>query len=656
LKNRPFHSALSLIATGLLLLTDAASGQENLRADSLKTVYEQAESDLAKAQLADDICLAYYETSLDSSLKYAKLAANFAEAAQDLRLLAQAHNHIGISYLNKSNLMNALSHFQKSYELFHGIGDKEGEAKLVNNLGVIYTETQDYNRAKDKYEISWRLNDELGKWIPASNSLYNISGSHFLLKNYEESLKYADQLRAYQKLHPEATSPAPLYADLFEHRGMLDSARYYLEISLEEQKTRGDLMNLCLNVLSLSRVKLKQGDAQGAENTLNDIYPIITQNEMLEMEFSYLNLKAEILAAMGKHSTAYQYQKQALDLNDSIDHLNQMNMINDMSAKYETDRMESQITEQQGIIESKQIWLAAIIIVAIVLVCGLFGVIYTLRRNRRLNELLKMQNLQINHQRQKIISSINYAKRIQQSTLPKEHDFKKLFKDSFIYFKPKDIISGDFYAYQQIENKIYVAAVDCTGHGVPGAFMSLIANSKLNKVVNELGERDPGRILTSLHKEIQLALNQESSEDHAMDGVEMSLCAIDTTNHVIEYAGAGSSIFIVRDGNIHEYKGNFSGLGGVDYTWKKDHLAQVYQTQLIKFDNNDMLYLFSDGIYDQIGGVEQKKLNKKLFKEHILRLSQGAFENAVTGCEKFISDWRKHHQQTDDMMLIGIKL
>ncbi len=279
-----------------------------------------------------------------------------------------------------------------------------------------------------------------------------------------------------------------------------------------------------------------------------------------------------------------------------------------------------------------------------------------LRKNRRLNRILKGKNLQISHQRQKIISSINYAKRIQQSTLPKENEFKKLFKESFIYFKPKDIISGDFYAYQQIDQKIYVAAVDCTGHGVPGAFMSLIANSKLNKVVNELGERDPGRILACLHKEIQSALHQEDGEEHTMDGVEMSLCAIDLENCKIEFAGAGSSIFIVKKGMIHEYKGNFNGLGGVDHQWSSGHNSQVFVTQTIHYESEDLLYLFSDGIHDQIGGSDLKKLNKALFKEHLLNISQSALDTASQGCEKFINDWRKNQQQTDDMMLIGIRL
>jgi serine phosphatase RsbU (regulator of sigma subunit) len=279
-----------------------------------------------------------------------------------------------------------------------------------------------------------------------------------------------------------------------------------------------------------------------------------------------------------------------------------------------------------------------------------------LRKNRRLNSLLKLQNNQINIQRQKIISSINYAKRIQQSTLPKEHEFKKLFKDSFIYFKPKDIISGDFYAYQQIGRKIYVAAVDCTGHGVPGAFMSLIANAKLNKVVNEMGERDPGRILDCMHREIQHALHQEKGQEHTMDGVEMSLCAIDCDQNSIEFAGAGSSIFIVRNGKILEIKGDYTGLGGVDYIWAKKGKALEFTTRNIQYQPGDQLYMFSDGIHDQIGGEEKKKLNKTKFKEHIIHLSGAAFDQAVAKCEQFVAEWRNSHQQTDDMMLIGIKL
>jgi len=632
------------------------SGQTNSKIDSLNTVFQLSEHDSSRARVADDICYEFYTLSIDSSLKYAKISGKYAVQAGDLRLVAQSHNSQGVCYLNKSSLMNALDHFQKAYDLYHQIGDKKGEAKILNNLGVIYSETEDYVRATEKYEISFKLNDELGHWVNASNALYNISGSHFQMKNYDLAEKFADDLRKYRELHPTAISPDPLFADIFEQRGQLDSARVYLERSLRGQQISGDLYNWTVAIISLAEVVMKQGDATEAEKLLKKAEQPIRENGIIDAEFAMLVLKADIAHALGKSGEAFAYHKSALELRDSIDHMNQMNMINDMNTKYETDRMESQISDQKHIIESKQTWIVAIMMVAALLVLGLVAVILILRRNRRLNSLLKLQNNQINVQRQKIISSINYAKRIQQSTLPKEHDFKKLFKDSFIYFKPKDIISGDFYAYQQIGHKIYVAAVDCTGHGVPGAFMSLIANAKLNKVVNEMGERDPGRILSCMHREIQAALHQEQGAEHTMDGVEMSLCAIDYSRNVIEFAGAGSSIFLVRNGQMFEYKGDYSGLGGMDYTWTKGGENFNYITKEISYSTDDQLYMFSDGIHDQIGGAELKKLNKAKFKEHILKLSTEAYDQAVQHCEQFISDWRKNHQQTDDMMLIGIKL
>lgn len=630
--------------------------QTSVRADSLRHAFYNSHTDTTRGRLANDLSFEFYNLSVDSSLKYSNIMARCGMDAGDLKMVAQAHNFQGICYLNKASLMMALDHFQQAYELFRMAGDRRGEAKMLNNLGVIYTETQDYGRAKEKYEISYQLNSELGIWETASTALYNISGSYFSMKEYERSLEYAHKLRDFHKIHPNTLSPHQLYGDIFEQQGKLDSARYFTQLALEEQELKGDIFNWSMCVINLARIVLAQGQPEEAERILNRAEKAIRENELMDAEFKYLNLKAKIYAKLGLYKASFEFQQTALALNDSIEHMNQMNMINDMNTKYETDRMEFRIKEQDGIIESKQVWLAMVMLVALLLVIGLFSVIYTLRKNSRLTLLLKDQNLQINHQRQKIISSINYAKKIQQSTLPKEQDFKKLFKDSFIYFKPKDIISGDFYAYQQIEKKVYVAAVDCTGHGVPGAFMSLIANAKLNKVVNEIGERDPGKILTKMHREIQLSLNQENGDDHTMDGVEMSLCAIDLETQTIEFAGAGSSIFIASGGELYEYKGNFHGLGGADYSWKRDVNPQLFTTQTISYHKEDLLYLFSDGMHDQIGGTELKKLNKNLFKKHLLSISASALENAAQGCEKFVSDWRKNHQQTDDMMLIGIRL
>lgn len=643
----------------LILLTSLtgvkANAQSNWITDSLKTALSIADADTMRARIANEIALEYYGLSLDSSMRYGILCGEFAEKAGDLVMMAQSQNTQGVCFLNQSSLMNALDHFQMAYELYKRAGDRRGEAKMLNNLGVIYTSTQDYRRAVEKYEASRKLNLELGISEAASNAIYNLSLSHFLLEDYPKAWEYANELKAFHASHPGSIGPWPLYGDLFERENRLDSARFYMEKSLFEQKLHGDLYNWSLSVVNLSRVVMKQGEPTAALEILEQASDIIHENGMIDAEYSYLVTKSEIYNAMGLHKEAYDFQKKAIAMDDSIDHMNQMNMINDMNTKYETDRMESEISAQQSIIENKQVWLASSMVVGVLLIIGLAGAFYMLKRNRRLNSLLKLQNSQISTQRQKIISSINYAKRIQQSTLPKEQDFRKLFRDSFIYFKPKDIISGDFYAYQQIGNRIYVAAVDCTGHGVPGAFMSLIANAKLNKVVNEMGERDPGRILTALHREIQSALHQEGHDGQSMDGMEMSLCAIDKFKRTIEFAGAGSSIFIARKGEMTEYKGHIAGIGGMDYTWQNGH-AHHYTTQKIEFEENDVLYLFSDGIHDQIGGAEMKKLNKSRFREHLRSLSSAALDNAVQRCEKFVSDWRMNAQQTDDIMLIGIRL
>jgi len=655
ISNRFAYTCL-LHITLLINTVITADAQTNPKIDSLKLELSLSKSDSAKARLADDICYEFYNLSIDSSLNYARISGNYALQANDKKWLAQSYNSLGVCYLNKSSLMNALDYFQKSYELYHQIGDKKGEAKILNNLGVIYSETQDFARAKEKYEISFRINNELGHWVNASNALYNISSSYLQLKNNQLAKKFADDLMAYRELHPTAISADLLYAEIFQKEGQLDSARFYFERSLSGQQISGDLYNWTAAVISLGEIMLEQGETEKALSTLVQVEQLIQENGFIDLEYEMLTLKAKIANAMGQNELAFIQHKKALELRDSIDRLNQMNMINDMNTKYETDRMESKISEQKHIIEGKQTWIINILVVSVFLVIGLVVVIMVLRRNRRLNSLLKLQNNQINHQRQKIISSINYARRIQQSTLPKEHEFKKLFKDSFIYFKPKDIISGDFYAYQQLGQKIYVAAVDCTGHGVPGAFMSLIANAKLNKVVNEMGERDPGRILDCMHREIQLSLHQEKGEDHAMDGVEMSLCAIDFENNNIEFAGAGSSIYIVRNGQVREIKGDYTGLGGMDYIWANTGQPIEFTTRHIQYQEGDQLYMFSDGIHDQIGGMEKKKLNKTKFKEHIISLSGAAFDQAVGRCEQFISDWRNNQLQTDDMMLIGIKL
>ena len=596
----------------------------------------------------------YLDFKADSTEYFANKAIEIAQRHDDFASIGQGYNSIGIGYLNQAKTLRALDFFHLAYEYYIKAGDKEGQAKMLNNLGVIYSQTENYPKAIENFVKAYDLGVEIENPIQTSYALHNLAADYSEINETDKALIYAYKLESLNKQYPTSLSANGVLADIFFKLNKLDSASYYMQQLLIGIKKENDMYYWAASHLTHAEILLKSGKISEANREINKVEGDIEENNFSDLKVSMYKLKSEYFDATQDFKKALTNFKNYSELKDSLASDNKQNFIHEVSARYETDRMEEQLEEQSQVIKNNRIMVISTLAVAISLLFGLFSVIYSLRKNKKLGRLLELKNEEINAQRHKIISSINYAQRIQQSALPKEYEFNKLFLDSFIYFKPKDIISGDFYAYQVIDQKIYIAAVDCTGHGVPGAFMSLIANAKLNKILNELGERDPGKILNLMHDEIQRALNQNENGDHTQDGLEMSICAIDREKKEIAFSGAGSPIILCSNGQCNEYKGSYHGLGGSEIMLGAHVLN--FKTSYINYHENDFLFLFSDGIADQLGGPDRKKLNKTKFNNLLSEISINKFDSAKNHCESYLQNWKIAEPQTDDMMLIGIRL
>lgn len=269
----------------------------------------------------------------------------------------------------------------------------------------------------------------------------------------------------------------------------------------------------------------------------------------------------------------------------------------------------------------------------------------------RFNKVKKRTYLLLKDKNKKITDSINYASRIQESILPSDAEIKKQLPQSFVFFKPRDVVSGDFYWLSAIKDKIIIACVDCTGHGVPGAFMSLIGNTLLNEIVNEKEIIDPSLILKRLHIEIVKALHQNSDRVQNKDGMEMSLCVIDNKANVIEFAGAMNPLYIVTDNVVNVIKPDMKGIGGENSTSKEIE----FTNQTIQIQKNMLVYLFTDGYMDQFGGPENKKFNIPNFKKMLIEIQFLEMEKQKEILEETIQKWKGNYRQIDDMLVIGIR-
>jgi serine phosphatase RsbU (regulator of sigma subunit) len=254
----------------------------------------------------------------------------------------------------------------------------------------------------------------------------------------------------------------------------------------------------------------------------------------------------------------------------------------------------------------------------------------------------------------KIEDSINYAERIQSSILPGIKQIQEYFPKCFIYYKPRDVISGDFpWFFPKSKELVYIAAVDCTGHGVPGALLSFVGYFLLNNIVDHDRVYTAGEILDSLHEGVRRTLKQENDEADARDGMDIAFCRIDKVSKEIQYAGAHRPLYLLRNGELIEFKGDRKAIGGIPSRRREE---QLFTNHIISYQSGDKFFFFTDGMPDQLGGTENKKYSPQRIRDAISD-QQGFTMNQYRNF--FIQDfenWMKNSKQIDDVLLIGIEL
>lgn len=306
---------------------------------------------------------------------------------------------------------------------------------------------------------------------------------------------------------------------------------------------------------------------------------------------------------------------------------------------------------------------AYFIYVAVVLLLLLLLYRYRTRNLRIANQILREKELaskEISRQKEElalknrnITDSINYAKRIQMALMPNENVFSRFFSDSFIYYKPKDIVSGDFYWINEKNDKIFFAVADCTGHGVPGAFMSIIGFELLRNIIFTQKLEEPASILNQLNSDFTAVFHDGGKYGQEMtfrDGMDLGFCVIDKKNSILEFAGAFLPLYLIRNNSIIEIKGNRSSIGLIDEKEK-----DLFSNHRIRLEKNDVIYLFSDGYADQFGGEKGKKFKYRRFRYLLLNIHTLPMEKQKELLDQSMAQWMKGCEQVDDILIIGLK-
>ncbi|MCD4835049.1 MAG: SpoIIE family protein phosphatase [Bacteroidales bacterium] len=534
---------------------------------------------------------------------------------------SENNTQLELEFLNKAAFLcwnnqlynKAVDHFNRVIELNKQSGNLNGIMLSSNYVGMIYDEIQDYNSAityfKKGLEISRNLNNNKN----ITSSLINISQTYQQLTNYDESNKWALEGVELAKEINDLKLIRSFYGILANNYQSLGDSKKSIEYfdlfaSIDKYLKKEEIKDI--KQQSKSEVKKAQ---QEKEETKQEL--VEQTDKLLETESS-----------LAKVEEVSHEQKMQLDLQES--------KIREQAAQLKFERL----------VRNFLIW-------GFIAILIFFGVLVILYRK------IKTQKTQIEEQRdtldlqnQKINASIQYAQNIQRAILPVRNQIKNLF-ESFIIYRPKDIVSGDFYWFTKVKDTAFLAAVDCTGHGVPGAFMSMIGSSHLNEIVLEKQVTEPAKILSLLNEKIVESLRQNETENN--DGMDVCFISIDLKSNKITFSGAKRPLFIFKNktSEFDEIKGDRISIGGA----KKKKDDEKFNNHIINAEKGDILFLSSDGLTDQ-NNLERKRFGSNRLKEIILNNISEPMDKQKEIIEKELDDFQQDEEQRDDITLIGIKI
>jgi serine phosphatase RsbU (regulator of sigma subunit) len=360
---------------------------------------------------------------------------------------------------------------------------------------------------------------------------------------------------------------------------------------------------------------------------------------------------SECYEKTGNYIKALSAYQQYAAINDSVGRKENIRKATELTMNYEFDKKERALKAEQeakdAITLLQQLALIAGLVLSLIIIAGaIIGYLNKQKANRQ----LKKQKDEIELQKNNLTTSIHYAQRIQSAVFPSDEILSEYFPEHFILFKPLDIVSGDFYWCMQNRNEVFFAVADCTGHGVPGAFMSILGITFLNEIVHKMSVCTTGELLDQLRKIVIRTLHQSQDNSQTKDGIEIGFCRFDMKNKRLQFSGAFRPMFLIRDNSIHHISGDNMPIA-------------IYDDEKRSFTNNDILlqkgdvvYLFSDGYVDQFGGTDRKTFKTKRFKELLLDICNLSMGEQQRVLERTIEEWRGDIEQIDDILVAGIRI
>jgi len=643
-------------------------------------------------------------SDIESRIRYCDLAIELAQKLDILPGLPYLRK--GEAYLDTGRYALALACFIQAAEYF----EKTDNSRPLGAAYMFMAQT--YNKQENHENEKLYLQQAIGIFEQERDSsslgyaLHNLGYANYSSGQYDSALfVYSKILDLYKDL----SNPNETYAYfvcignlglVYSGLSDIDQAEKYLLAAIDTLTGLGDNYATPEFMIEYANILRQKGEIKQAISYASRAFKIAVDPDY---ERDASRLLAELYKISGRFDSAFYYQSQYIVANDSIKNIENVQKMADLRTQFEVGKKQDEVDALNKIKLRNNliiIGLAIILILAIGLVTTYYN---SLKRSRELtraleerrillenqstelkvkndkilraneeltvlNEAISMQNAQISEaneeltvlneaiskQRNEILDSITYAKKIQAAMLPPEQYFNEILNDVFILFKPRDIVSGDFYWIKQVNQYVILAAADYTGHGVPGAFMSMLGMSYLNEIVQRREITLANEVLNELRKQIRNSLRQHGQAEEAKDGIDMALCVIDEKNRSLQYSGANNPLYLIRNKNgapeLTEYKADRMPLGYYQGRFN------TFTNKDIQLDYGDVFYLFSDGFSDQKGGKEGKKFLSKNFKKLLLEIHSEPLQDQKQILNKTITDWMGDTSQVDDILIIGVRV
>jgi tetratricopeptide (TPR) repeat protein len=601
----------------------------------------------------------------EKTLEYTSRGLKIAEEKDFKDLQARLLNNRGIAYDYLGNYTSALSAYFKALRIQEKLNNQKVEARILSNIGLIYSNQKMPEKALAYHKKALKIHEEEKDLDGISVSLNNIAIIYAMQKDYQKAIEnYLECIRIDELLGDERgladdyNNIGICYVDLGEYAKAME----YYQKALQLRKEHSNPLGVSETLTNIASVYFKQDDLTTAREYFVASLKMSQEIGSKEsLRYAYHNLY-QIEEELGNKEAAYDYFKKYIAYRDSLQDIGQTRQQTELELNYQYEKEKEREQFEQEKKEERFRLIIYSVLAVLVLILVFSALLYRRwRQTREQKKIIEEKNALVENKNREIMDSINYARRIQVAILPSREYILERLPKHFVIYEPKDIVAGDFYwlvstvpgklesSAVEIENDTWLAVADCTGHGVPGALMSVVCHNALNRSLREFEMKNTAPLLDKTREIIVEDLSK--NELQVNDGMDISLCRIMHASRQIEWSGANSSLIIFRAAttSLEILKGNKQPIGIYND-------MQPFTAQTIELNVGDRVFMYTDGFADQFGGPQEKKIMSKRMKEWISNSAGMSLPEQRAYLYDQFNIWKGDFEQIDDVCFIAFEL